>query len=69
MVHLSHIRTTRKTIVSHSAMITANDIRKAFDLPEKARIVFEVPSGGDYSSCALDIEEYPLRVSWEVHSE
>lgn len=59
------IRTRRVTTTHHSATITIEDIIKAFDLPPHAKVIFDVPGGGDYSNMALSIEEHPLRVEWK----
>lgn len=59
------INTKRVTTTHHTGLITGEDIRKAFDLPPQAKIIFDVPGGGDYSNTALSVEEHPLRVEWK----
>ena len=54
------INTKRVTTTHHTGLITVEDIRKAFDLPPQAKIIFDVPGGG-----ALSVEDHPLRVEWK----
>jgi hypothetical protein len=49
---------TTITCIEHT--ITADDIRKAFDLPKGATLVVQVPGGGDWSNCALDLDKHPI---------
>ena len=60
-----NISTKRVTTTHHTATITIEDIIKAFNLPVHAKVIFDVPGGGDYSNMALSVEEYPLRVEWK----
>ena len=59
------INTKRVTTTYHTGLITFADIIKAFDLPGNAKVVFDVPGGGDYSNTALSVEDHPLRVEWK----
>ena len=45
--------------------LTARDIISALGLPDDAKVFFEVPTGGDYSGCTLDIDDdTPVRARW-----
>lgn len=48
------------TKVTTRYTITATDLRQVLGLPPTAKIIFEVPGGGDYSGADLDLEDYPL---------
>ena len=54
-----------KTVTQVTAVITADNIRSAFDLPADAKISFDVPGGGDWSNTRLGIDEYPLTAEWK----
>jgi hypothetical protein len=63
------VKTQTKTItnVTKTITLTGKDIAKLFsdsidiDLKNVKYICqFSVPSGGDYSSCVLDVDEYPI---------
>jgi hypothetical protein len=50
----------------YSGTINANDLRKAFRIPTDADITFTVPSGGDWSGQAVDLDDgHVIHVSWE----
>lgn len=58
---------TRTTTSKFSAVITAEEIRKAFGLPEEAQIEFQVPGGGNWSNLRIDIDaDNPIHVRWET---
>lgn len=62
------IKTTTKTVTTkyHTATISAEDIKKAFGLPDDCELCVEVPSGGDYSGVELEIGyDTELTVKWE----
>lgn len=53
--------TTRTT---QNYVITAEEIRKALDLPKDAKIFVQVPGGGDWSNTDLEIDsDTPLRAT------
>ncbi len=60
----TQMKTTRtKTITTTTRVeyqITADDIRKALALPKGAVLFIQVPGGGDWSNCALDLDEHPI---------
>ena len=51
----------------YSGTINASDLRKAFKIPDRADITFQVPGGGDWSGQAVNVddEEQVISVSWE----
>lgn len=56
---LTEVKTTTEVA------LTARDIIAAFGLPDNAKVTFEVPTGGDYSGCILDIDDdTPVRARW-----
>jgi hypothetical protein len=65
------VEATRRVVVeTHTANITVDDIRAAFGLPTNAQINFYVPGGGDWSNCAISLDDQPLTVVWHVrHGE
>lgn len=57
-----------ETTKTHTAHITRRKLLQALGIPEGARVYVEVPSGGDWSGCDLDIEHgQPIIVSWQTH--
>jgi len=59
--------TTKKT---YQGVVEPEALREFLGLPSTARIFVEVPRGGDYSGCNLDIGvDAPLRVYWETVTE
>lgn len=36
-------------------------------VPDNAGIFVQVPGGGDYSNCTLDIDDAPLQLHWTEH--
>lgn len=59
------MKITKKVTTTTEAVITIEDIIKAFNLPPHAKVSFNVPGGGDYSNMRLSIEEYPLIAEWK----
>jgi len=51
----------------YRGVITAEDLRKQFKIPDKAEITVMVPTGGDWSGTELEIgKDVPgIRVQWE----
>lgn len=38
-----------------------------YEIPITADVEFDVPGGGDYSNCTLDVSrDYPLYIRWKV---
>lgn len=60
------VKTTTFTSTTTTQEISAKDLRSALNVPDNARLFVTVPSGGDYSSMELDIDELDegLQVSW-----
>ena len=58
--------TNTQTVTFKKGRISASDIRKAFDLPENAKVVFQVPGGGDWSNTEIEID--CLEVEWKETS-
>lgn len=57
--------TVTKTIKKdYAVIITADEIRKRFRLPEDAVVAFRVPTGGDYSGENVIVEDGELAARW-----
>lgn len=56
----------RKTVITdHKVKVTGRDILKALGITNAADVVFNVPSGGDWSGMAIEItDEDPVCISW-----
>lgn len=60
---------TIDTVVTsrHRAVITADEIRTAFDLAPNAKICVDIPGGGDWSNTELCIDEIEgLVITWQT---
>lgn len=58
------------TTTEHRLEFTADDLRRALDLPSKASLHVRVPGGGDWSSMNLGVDEAtPLVATWDDTSE
>lgn len=55
-----HTETSVKTTFSRA------DLLKALGLPENARVFVQVPGGGDWSNCELEIDtDVPLQADYK----
>lgn len=61
-----NMKQTRRSVTTVSGTVTAEELRTALELPRDAVILFQVPTGGDYSGDRLAIDEHPLIVTWQV---
>jgi len=56
-----------ETTETYTSTISRDDLKKAFNIPDRALIYFHVPGGGDWSNENIDIsEDDPVHVSWVV---
>lgn len=55
-----------QTTTLHNAVITLEDLRKAFNIPDNASVFVLVPRGGDYSGTTLDFDRdfEGIKVQW-----
>ena len=59
------ITTVATTTVTRKMELTAEHIRAAFNLPERAKVEFVVPGGGDWSNCGIVLsKDTPVVVTW-----
>ena len=55
------------TTVKTTITLNAKDIREKFKLPTDAKVSFNVPTGGDYSGCQLNLDrEGCIEIEYET---
>lgn len=63
---IDHCVTGSTAAVTTTAYVTGDDLAVMLGLPKNATIVVEVPSGGDYSGCELELTnaDRGLKIRW-----
>lgn len=57
---------TRRATIDRSAFIEILRRCPGFGgISDDAKVWVLVPSGGDYSDCALDLDEAPVKIKWQ----
>lgn len=58
--------TSTTTIIRrHEWSISEDDLRALVGAPPNAKVRVEIPGGGDWSGCDIEIDQAPLTVTWE----
>lgn len=68
----THTITTQRHTITLQGRDVINMLRKdGYEIPDKATVTFTVPGGGDWSNCALDLddEDQPIEVTWDTRTE
>lgn len=67
-VNVTSTKTTKKELVLTGDLIVS--LLAPLGVPQDARVVFDVPGGGDWSNTSLDVDEdNPVYVRWKEESE
>ncbi len=67
----THTRTTKRIEFALTREHIIELLRQAgHDIADDAEVVFQVPGGGDYSNCEVDVDgDSPIAVRWTVTEE
>ena len=74
--YMSKVQKNKKTVVNEyfSIKLSGKEIIELLnqsgeyhtdEIPSDANVTFTVPGGADWSHMSLEVDEYPIEVSWE----